>query len=580
MILRDYQQACVESAIEGYERNVRRMLISSPTGSGKTVILAHLVPMLRDLVAKKNPARQQIFLLAHREELCEQLADTSTLVNPDLSVDIERAGEKADPDSDIVVASVPTIGRSDSARIDKCDPDKCAVIVTDEAHHATASTYKNIFNYFGVSKNGHIASVGFTATAKRHDKVGLKDVYDEIVFHKSVLSMIDDGHLCKMRCWKVETDTSLDGIRVQAGEFSTKPLAETVDTDERNNLIVGAWGSYAYERKSTVVFAVNVAHALSLKDAFRRAGVDCECIVGSTNKDKRREILRKFKAGEIPMVTNCAVLTEGTDVPNIDCIVLAKPTRSPLVLTQSIGRGLRNDLNKEDVMIIDVVDSLRNGTLMTVPSLLGLSPDFDMNGADANDTIAKVEQLASENLSALDAKSLAEAQDLAASPVDLFDMKPDPEIEKYSKYDWRSAGESHWAINLKDFGHIEIHRNVLDQYEVMWHKESGKMMSSQPVDSVVDAFEKADGLISDFTNPATVAIVDKEAKWRGAGASEKQLAKLKKWRIPHNPKTITKGEASALMDAQMSRWNKGRKPAKKDSKVQSDHLNVSVGTIK
>jgi ATP-dependent helicase IRC3 len=577
--LRDYQKTCVESNVEGYERGLRRMLNSSPTGSGKTVIICHLVARLRDLVAEKNPARQQIFLLAHREELCDQLKSTASLVNPSLSVDIERAEDKADPEADIIVASVPTLGRAGSARIEKFDPDKCAVIVVDECHHATASTYKNIFNYFGVSKKGPIASIGFTATAKRHDKVGLKDAYDEIVFHKSVMAMMEERHLCKMRCWKVETKTSLDDIRVQAGEFSTKPLAETVDTEERNKIIVAAWGSYAYERKSTVVFAVNVAHAMSLRDAFRLAGVDCECVVGATDKGERRETLRRFKDGEIPMITNVSVLTEGTDIPNIDCIVLAKPTRSPLVLTQSIGRGLRNHVNKEDVMIIDVVDSLRNGSLMTVPSLLGLSPDFDMNGSEATETITAIEKLASQNPSALDTGSLADAQDVAASSIDLFDMKPDPEIEKYSKYDWRSAGEDHWAINLKDFGHIEICRNVLDQYEVIWHRDSGKMMSSQPVENMSEAFEKADGLIGDFTNLATLAIVDKEAKWRGAMASEKQLIKLKKWRVPHNPKTITKGEAKELMDAKISQWNRGKKPPKKDVKVESGHLNVSVGVI-
>ena len=155
--LRDYQLECLTAIRDRYLAGVRRQLTCLPTGSGKTVIFSEFPKFFR--------MKKQMLVLAHRAELLDQACDKLRQANPDLRVEIEQAGRVADPDSHVVVASVPTLGRKGSGRLPRLDPDRFFLIVVDEAHHATAKTYRRILKYFGVFEpDTPKLIVGFTAT--------------------------------------------------------------------------------------------------------------------------------------------------------------------------------------------------------------------------------------------------------------------------------------------------------------------------------------------------------------------------------------------------------------------------------
>jgi ATP-dependent helicase IRC3 len=157
-----------------------------------------------------------MLVLAHRAELLDQARDKITNANPDLPVEIYQAGRTANPDSRVVVASVPTLGRKMSARLRRLDPDRFFLIVVDEAHHATAATYKRTLEHFKVfDSETRKLLVGFTATPKRGDGVGLDAVFQEIVYSKSLPEIIQSGYLSPVAGYRVETDIDLRRVKTK-----------------------------------------------------------------------------------------------------------------------------------------------------------------------------------------------------------------------------------------------------------------------------------------------------------------------------------------------------------------------------
>lgn len=196
-------------------------------------------------------------------------------------------------------------------------------LVVHNCHHSPARTRKETIDRLDAD-----LLIGLTATPGRGDKAGLDSVFDEIVFHIGMLDLMRQGRLAPLKGIRIETDIDLDAVRVRAGEFVESDLADTVNTAQRNALIVSEWAKHAAGRKRTVAFCVDVAHAVAVRDAFRDAGVTSEAILGSTPSAERSRILSDFHAGRISVLTNCMVLTEGYDEPAIDCIVMARPTKS------------------------------------------------------------------------------------------------------------------------------------------------------------------------------------------------------------------------------------------------------------
>ena len=338
LALRDYQLDFFQRVREHRDAGINRQLGVLATGLGKAILFAKL----RDELG----FRKRIMVLVHREELANQAADKIQKWNPDIMVGVEKAERYCNPMDTFVVASVPTIGRKGSPRIQKFHPDDFDCLVSDESHHSTAPQWRNVLEYFKVSRpnESHILSLGLTATPNRSDGTGLRQNFDCIVFDMGIRAGIEAGWLVDLRGVRVSTKTNLDNVHSRAGDFAEDELADSVNTVERNAVIVKEWMKAAYGKK-TVAFTVNIQHALDLAAAFRKCSIEAEAVWG--NDPERAEKLARHRAGRITVLCNCAVLTEGYDDPGIQCIVLAKPTSgSPIDCCRSSSEFFASSHNR------------------------------------------------------------------------------------------------------------------------------------------------------------------------------------------------------------------------------------------
>ncbi|KAI8819173.1 P-loop containing nucleoside triphosphate hydrolase protein [Fimicolochytrium jonesii] len=382
--LRDYQEECITTCLQAFQNGVRRQLVSLPVASGKTTIFTNLISR----IPPPTPKATKTLVLAHKTELIQQARLTLKRDFPHLIPDVEEGSKRAQDDADVIFASVNSLGRGGSTRLQepRFDPSLYKAIVIDEAHHTAAVTYQRILKHFGADvPESPVLVWGCTATVRRHDGVTLKSAFDEIVFHRSIKQMMDEGWLCDATYHRLHSDVSLEDLPSTGPDFDIKKLRERVDVIRRNRAITEGWQE-AYEKhgcKSTVIFAVDVQHIKHIQKEFEDNGVPVAVVYSDLKPLERATALESFRNGDVPVLINCGILTEGVDIPKIDCVILGRPTRSVGLLQQMIGRGLRTSpaTGKTSCRIIDICDNVNAHTsLATVPTLLGLSRDFDFAG--------------------------------------------------------------------------------------------------------------------------------------------------------------------------------------------------------
>ncbi|KAI4204479.1 MAG: hypothetical protein LQ348_001284 [Seirophora lacunosa] len=379
--LRDYQEECIQSVLSYLKKGHKRLGVSLATGSGKTVIFTHLI----DRISSSQTGANQTLILVHRRELVEQAARHCSNAYPTKSVEVEMGNLHATGFADITIASVRSIVSGD--RISKFDRTRFKLVLVDEAHHIAASSYMETLRHFGLVKPNEThegpALVGVSATLSRFDGVRLSDAIDHIVYHKDYIDMIQEKWLSDVIFTTVHSRADVSQVKKgPSGDFQTGELSRAVNNAESNEITVRAWLSKGAERKSTMVFCVDLAHVTALTAAFRAHGVDARFVTGDTPKQVRGERLDAFKDQRFPVLLNCGVFTEGTDIPNIDCVLLARPTKSRNLLVQMIGRGMRLHPSKMNCHVIDMVASLDVG-IVTTPTLFGLDPRELVKEADA-----------------------------------------------------------------------------------------------------------------------------------------------------------------------------------------------------
>lgn len=386
--LRDYQEECVQSVVSSVENGHKRLGISLATGAGKTVVFTQLI----DRIKPTNQEAKKTLILAHRRELVEQAARHCSNAYPDKTVDIEMGKMHASGLADITIASVQSIVSGD--RINKFDPSQFKLVLVDEAHHIVAPGYLRTLEHFGLDQKRGTSPilVGVSATFSRFDGLRLGKAIDEIVYHKDYVDMIGEKWLSDVIFTTVESTADIRRVRSGInGDFLPSELSQVVNTEQVNKITVRSWLAKAQGRKSTLVFCVDIEHVIGLTQAFRDHGIEARFITGDTHKVERGECLDAFKRGEFPVLINCGVFTEGTDIPNIDCVVLARPTRSRNLLVQMIGRGMRLYHGKKNCHIIDMVSTLETG-IVTAPTLFGLDPSEIVEDATMDD-LSKLKDL-------------------------------------------------------------------------------------------------------------------------------------------------------------------------------------------
>jgi ATP-dependent helicase IRC3 len=371
--------------------------------------------------------------------------------------------------ADITVASVRSITSGD--RLEKFDPSQYKLILVDEAHHIVAPGYLKTLKHFGLDQKQKQSPtlVGVSATFSRFDGLKLGAAIDEIVYHKDYVDMISEKWLADVIFTTVESSANLSSVKSGAfGDFQTGELSSVVNTDQVNEVTVRSWMAKAGDRKSTLVFCVDLAHVSGLTKKFREAGYDARFVTGDTPRIERSAILDSFKSGEFPVLVNCGVFTEGTDIPNVDCILLARPTRSRNLLVQMIGRGMRLHRGKKNCHIIDMVSSLDTG-IVTTPTLFGLDPNEVVNNASTAELHAiKDKKLAEEaradvaysnNQMAPPNPSAAVSFTDYSSVLDLIaDTSGERHIRAISQYAWVQVGPERFVLSAPSGSYVRIER--------------------------------------------------------------------------------------------------------------------------
>lgn len=330
--LRDYQIECIDILDN---KGQGRYLVQMATGLGKTVTFA-------------NIRRQgRMLILSHREELVRQ-----PLKYFDCTTGIEMASERSHGE-EIVSASVQSIVH----RLDNFDPDEFDVIIVDEAHHSAAGTYRKVLEHFTPRQ-----VIGFTATPNRADKARLDDIYEEIVFKRDLKWGIKNGYLCDIDCKRIDIGYDLSAVHTRCGDYAPGELSEAMSGTE--DAIAEAYRDMA--KGATLIFAASVSHAESIAEKIH----DSVVITGKTKN--RENIINAFTERKIPCLINCMVFTEGTDIPLVETVIIARPTQSDGLYTQMVGRGLRLHPDKEKLTLIDCVGITGKRSLCTAPSLLGI----------------------------------------------------------------------------------------------------------------------------------------------------------------------------------------------------------------
>lgn len=358
--LREYQEEAIQAINRAWHSGMQSPAVVLPTGMGKTVIFAHLTERFL------RTHDQRVVVLVHRDELADQAIEKIRSVSPNLYVGKVKA-EQNETDAQILVCSVQTLARPDRLRQ---LPSDIGLVIVDECHHAVAQTYRNILQTLVWSKNvSEAVCVGFTATLARGDGVGLGDIWDDVVYTKSILYAISRGFLTDVQGKSVQlSGFDLASVKRSRGDYQDAALGQALADSDLSEALPQAYREHASDRPG-VVFTPTVATAQSVAESFNQASIRTAVISGETPREERQEIYEGYRKGKIQVLSNCMVLTEGFDAPWASCAVIARPTQSQPLFIQMVGRVLRPWAGKNNALVLDVVGASAQNKLCTLVDL-------------------------------------------------------------------------------------------------------------------------------------------------------------------------------------------------------------------
>ena len=512
--LRPYQREALDAIAQAERRGVRSQLVALPTGTGKTVIFSELI--------RQHPG--SALILAHRDELLKQAADKLSMVAPELGLSVGFVkAERNDVGAPVVVASVQTLARQ--RRLAQL-PAKWDRVIVDEAHHGTAASYRRILDHVDAP-----LVVGFTATPERHDKSRLADVFEEIVYARGLLEMIEQGYLANLTGLRVElADLDLGSVKVSRGDYQAEDLSRALRAAGAPAHTAVALTEHALDRKS-IVFVPTVALAHETAAAIDAAGIPAAALDGTTPDDERAAIIRRLAAGELRCVVNVDVLTEGFDEPSVDCIAIAAPTRSRIAYVQRVGRGTRIHPHKSDCLVLDLAGVTEDLKLQSLPALFDLEAS-PKRGETVTDAIAR-EAAAREEAEA----KQASAEKRRARKAELFGR---------DRLHWIEVS-GRWVLSAGE-GELLVLDEVRDgAYRVLLVGAKSARILARDLD-----LGYAQGAAEEAVRAReAVTLADTKASWRRQPASAGQLAYLARLGVTAPVKT--KGEASDAINEAVAR---------------------------
>lgn len=335
--LRDYQIDGIDQMRKLFLLGFKKIVFVAPCGSGKTMVFVFMA----NSAAKRG--KRTIFLV-HRQELIKQASESLTALG--VAHGIIAPGHPLTNDL-VQVASVQTLVR----RLDKVViPD---MIICDEAHHATASTWIKILEYFADA-----FAVGLTATPERTGGQGLGDVFQEIVIGPSAKELIAQGHLAPYKYYAPPIQADLDGISIKMGDFDSVEIASRMDKPSVVGDAIKHYKELA-NGKQAIAYCASILHSQNIANAFQAAGITAKHIDGTTPNNEREQAIEDFRQGKITVLCNVDLIGEGFDVPSMECVILLRPTQSLTLYIQQSMRAMRSDKNNPEKVAI-ILDHVGN----------------------------------------------------------------------------------------------------------------------------------------------------------------------------------------------------------------------------
>ena len=348
MKLRPYQQEAVNAVYEHLRTRDDNPCVVIPTGGGKTPVIATIC---RDAVSLWEG---RVIILAHVKELLEQAAEKLRAIAPDLPVGIYSAGlGRRDLGYAVTIAGIQSVFRR------ACDLGPVDLIIVDEAHLIPPDGEGMYRQFLADARtvNPQVRVIGLTATPFRM-KTGTicapENILNDVCYEVGVRELIVQGYLSGLKTKAGLQRVSTDNLHVRAGEFVASEVEELMD---EQSLVEGACAEiveHAVDRHAVLIFSSGIRHGQHIVEVLEsRHGVECGFVTGDTPAGVRATILDRFRSGELKHLCNVNVLTTGFDAPHIDCVALVRPTMSPGLYYQMVGRGFRLSPGKEDCLVLD-----------------------------------------------------------------------------------------------------------------------------------------------------------------------------------------------------------------------------------
>ena len=457
---------------EGYKKG----LVIVGTGLGKTYLSAF-----------DTMNFNKILFIAHRDEILKDAKKAfETIYGNSKSYGFFNGYEK-EHTKDIIFASISTISKAEYLKDNIFPKDYFDYIIVDEFHHASASSYQNVLEYFKPK-----FLLGLTATPDRADNGDIYKLCDyNIVYECDFKTGINNGWLVPFEYFGIYDDTDYSLIPWRNGKYNLEELENKLIVEKRIELVYEKYINY--RKKSTIGFCASVKHCEFMNSYFKKKKIPCEMIVGTTSISQRQQIISDFKNGKLEVIFTVDVFNEGVDIPCIDTILFLRPTTSYTIFIQQLGRGLRTYQNKEKLRILDFVGNYKGAELKpwflmghskkSMEKLSPLSEKFILpNGCSANFEFKIIEQFEKNKQSPLliqltqDYKDVEKLLNKKPTIMDIYTFGKLPihtYLQKYKswykfleKIDELSTLQKNFSTKAQDFLYFLEHTSMTKSYKI------------------------------------------------------------------------------------------------------------------
>jgi superfamily II DNA or RNA helicase len=525
----------------------------APTGAGKSLMLSKVIGNFYE----QNPSLRAC-VLAHRDELTAQNEEKFRWVNPAISTSIVDSYGKS-WEGQVTFAMVQTLSReSNLEQMPSLD-----LLVIDEAHHATAPSYRNVLEH-ARKVNPELKLLGVTATPERGDKSSLGEVFNNCCDQIKIGELILSGNLVRPVTFAIDMGNvteKLKALRTRStGDYSEAEVASILDSEPLNSEVVRHWREKAGDRK-TVVFCSRITHAKNVTNSFNAAGISTALITGEMTKEHRAIVFENMTKGMIQVIVNVAVLTEGWDYPPISCVVLLRQSSYKSTMIQMIGRGLRtidhaiySDIIKKDCVVLDFgISTILHGSLEQMINLSSKSKGFKICPSCKKKIPKEAEECPLCNADLGEKKQVEDKKKKSKGVLSNFEMAEIDLLDHVNFPFMKLDNDTLLASGFNSWGYVCRKGDI-------WVAVGGRQertytlstWDSEPMPEVptrviyqggkLEAIAAANDFLSLYEKQETAM---KTASWRNQRPTDRQLSIL-----PLNYKTknsLTRGDASAII---------------------------------